>query len=322
MSQAAQIEYLRRRLAASTSLDELEHKLLSIAPRFHDAVRRRTMVGRRDDLGLRVVSLDMPYQGLAALSGSETFVALSQNAGPVRRRQTLAHECGHGLLRDVDRQALGLSREREDVICSRFARRVLMPPNQVKRHLRRYGFPADVGALHSFCGEFRVSVRAAIAALNEYGRQAGSAVLIAATYRPHEKRPREFDFRVDVCASDPELFVPRDRRLITMGLRDLSWWAVDAHPGSQRAGREDHVIFRARSEGARCWHGPAPWQARVYKAGAGHQLEGARSLVISLDRSEMKKMWGDPTRRARSFRPVPRIDGQIGLPAAGLTRAG
>lgn len=317
MSQDSRIEDLRRLFAGCSSLEDLEQAFLGVAPEFYNAVRRRTLIGRRDDLGLRVVSLDMPYQGLAALSGSNALVALSSNASSIRRRQTLAHECGHGLLRDVDRAALGLTREKEDILCSRFARLVLMPPDAIKGYLRRHGFPTDVNALRRFCGVFKVSVRAAIARLNEYGRQAGAVVLIAATYRPHEKRPRELGFRVDVCASHPELFVPRDRRLITMGLRDLSWWAEGARPGSHRCGRESHVVFRARAEGARSWHGPAAWEARVYKAAAGHQLESARSLLISLDRSELKKMWGDPTETSRSLRPIPRLAGQIDLTAAG-----
>ena len=292
---------------------DLERTFLAIAPEFHSAVRRRTLIGQREDLGLRVVSLDMPYQGLAALSGSDALVALSSKAGSIRRRQTLAHECGHGLLRDVDRTTLGLTREKEDILCSRFARLVLMPPDAMKGYLRRDGFPADIKALHRFCGAFKVSVRAAIARLNECGWQAGSVVLIAATYRAHEKRPKEFDFRVDVGASHPELFIPRDRRLISMGMGELSWWAEGAKPGSHRSGRENHVVFRARAGGARSWHGSAPWEARVYKAASGHQLESAMSLVISLDRSELKKMWGDPTETSRSLRAIPRIAGQIDL---------
>jgi len=206
------IEELRGELARSGSVDELERKLMAVALDFYYPVRRKRMVGRRTDLGLYVFSLSMPYQGLAVLGDSEAVVALKRGDS-IRRRQALAHECAHGLLRDVDRAALRLTREHEDRLCSRFARYVLMPKPLVKRYLSVHGFPSDLDALKTFCGYFKVSIRAAIAALNEHGGRAGSSVLIAATYRSHEKRPREYDFRVDVAASHPDFFVPRDRRL-------------------------------------------------------------------------------------------------------------
>ena len=99
----ARIEELRSQLAASPDVDKLEKKLLEVAPEFHQALRKQTLIGHREDLGLYVISLDMPYQGLAGLGGPETLVALKKGTNSVARRQTLAHECAHGLLRDVDR---------------------------------------------------------------------------------------------------------------------------------------------------------------------------------------------------------------------------
>jgi hypothetical protein len=300
-------------LAEAGSVKELEEMLLAIASEFHEPIRRRNTVGPREDLGLYVLKLKMPYQGLAAVSSSKTLVALNAASTSARRRQTLAHECAHGLLRDVDRIALKLTREKEDRLCSRFARTALMPTSRVTDYFDVHGFPADLESLHAFCREFSVSLRLGIAGLNEHGHRAGSAVLIAATFRCHEKRPEEYDFRVDAAASHPELFVPRDQRLVSVGLGDLSWWARGARPGLQRSGQERHVLFRARKNGVACWHGPARWTVKVHKAATGHQHPEARSLILALDRSELRPMRSDPTRRPTPLRPLRKLPGQTKL---------
>jgi Zn-dependent peptidase ImmA (M78 family) len=291
------VDELRSQLAASETVDELEQRLLTAAPRFHEALQRKTLVGRREDLGLRVISLDMPYQGLAGLGGQETLVALKEGINSVSRRQTLAHECAHGLLRDVDRPRLKLTREREDRLCTQFARLALMPKDRVESHLAAHGFPASVDSLEAFCGHFHVSLRAAIARLNEHGYKAGPTVLIAATFRAHEKRPGEFDFRVDAAASARRLFAPRDWRLNSMGLRELVRWAEREEPGVTRSGVEAHVLLRARQSQVQCWHGEAIWSARVFNAPSGHERPDARSLIAVLDGSHLKPLPTDPTRK-------------------------
>jgi hypothetical protein len=298
----AEIEALRARLARCKDKKELERVLIAAAPAFHPQVQRRTLIGRRNDLGVRVVSLEMPYLGLIGL-GEETVVALKYGADSIRRRQTLAHECAHSLLRDVDRPALGLSREEEDRLCSWFARRALMPGPRVSRYLAVHGFPADMTELRSFCDQFRVSLRAAIAALNEHGEKAGSTVFIAATHRAHEKRPNECAFRVDTAAAHPQLLIPRDRRLSSMGLADITRWAEEVGPGASKTGLAQHVLIRSRTPYPKCWHGPAAWSACVHRAAVGYGPD-ARSLVLILDRSRLAPMATDPTVRRGSLRQV------------------
>lgn len=306
----AQIEAIRRRLARCETVEQLREELLAAAPGFHRALRRRTMVGNRPDLGLRVVLLEMPYTGLAGLSkDADALVALSSEASSPVRRQTLAHECAHGLLRDVERRRLELDREEEDRLCTLFARRALMPPERFRGYLRANGFPADADALHALCGEFQVSLRTAIAALNELPDEAGSVVLIAATYRGHEMRPGEKEFRVDASASARDLFVPRDRRLTSMGLRGICWWARRAQIGDRHSGREEHVILRSRRSTMRTWHGAATWSARLYRAATEHYDPDARSLVVAIDRSKMRPMPIDPTQK---YSPLPRRDAPTG----------
>jgi hypothetical protein len=302
MSASQRVEALRLELSASETVEELERRLLAAAPRFHAALRRRTLIGRRHDLGLRVVSLEMPYQGLAGVTGAETLVALKAGGNPIRRRQTLAHECAHGLLRDVDRGRLELSREAEDKLCSRFARKALMPPRLVHGFLAAEGFPGDVDALRAFCSRFQVGLRPAIAALNEYGTAAGPVVLIAATYRGHEKRPGERAFRVDAAASSPTVFAPRDRRLASMGLWEAAEWGRHAPFGASRDGVAPHALFLARLPTKRCWHGKARWSARAVSAAAGHGSTEARSLVMTIDASELSHLATDPTRKPSLFR--------------------
>lgn len=291
------VDDLRSQLAECATLAELKRRLLRAAPEFHAALRRRTLIGRRADLGLRVVSLDMPYAGLAGISDSDTLVALKAHADSVIRRQTLAHECAHGLLRDVDRARLGLDREEEDRLCTVFARRALMPSERLEQYFARRGFPGTIDALRAFCKEFHVSIRSAIAELNEHGEAAGATVLLAATYRPHEKRRHEKEFRVDAAASAPDLFVARDRRLTSMGLREVCWWARRSSPGASRTGTEQHVLLRTRGTTMKALHGPASWSARVYNAATGHEVPDARSLILILDRAKLRPIPIDPTRK-------------------------
>jgi hypothetical protein len=189
----------------------------------------------------------------------------------------------------------------------------LMPKDRVERHLTVHGFPASVGALEGFCGDFIVSLRAAIAKLNEHGHRAGSMVLIAATFRSHEKRPGEFDFRVDAAASDPHIFAPRDWRLNSMGLRELVRWAEREEPGATRSGVEAHVLLRARHSQAKCWHGEALWSARVFNAASGHEQPNARSLIAVLDSSNLRPLRTDPTQKHTPLRVPSLHSEQISL---------
>jgi len=309
------VEELRRGLAESPTVAELERRLLAVAPAFHEALRRRTMIGERSDLGLHVLSLDMPFQGLAGVTDSDTFVVLKSSHDSIRRRQALAHECAHGLLRDIDRAALRLSREAEDRLCTRFARRALMPMPRVRRYLARHGFPGDVDSLREFCRSFRVTIRTGIAALNEHGERAAGTVLIAATYRAHEKRPLERAFRVDAAAAAPDLFVPRDRRLISMGLGGLARWAQDASPGADGEGKAPHAIFRSRRPFTPCVSGTAEWSARALSAAAGYEAPGLPSLIAVLHVSRLRGLATDPTRSQASVGAGEPHPGQVRLEA-------
>ena len=188
-----------------------------------------------------------------------------------------------------------------------------MPNDRVDAYIAAYGFPASVEALEAFCGDFVVPLRTAIATLNEHGRWAGPVVLVAATMRGHEKRPYEVDYRVDVAASHPRLFVPRDRRLISMGLGDMVRWAHQEDPGAMQSGVQEHVLLYARLTHIRCWHGRAMWSARVLNAASGYAQPDARSLIAVLDRSELKPLATDPTRKHAPLRAPSLHPEQISL---------
>lgn len=289
------IEELRSDLSRSQTVEELREQLLVLAPSFHEAIQKSQMLGQRDDLGMRVISLEMPYMGLAALGKSEPLVAVQKHRDHIRRRQTLAHECAHGLLRDVDRSRIGLDRRCEDRLCSEFARHALMPNDRVEEHLQQYGFPLDICGLQQFCRAFKVGFRPAIRALNEHAKEFCPVVLIAATYRSHRNRPHEFGFRIDAAASDPLLFAPPERRLSSIGLAGLARWALWAEPGSRLSLESDWVALRSRSKTVECWYGPANLEAKVIRC-EPRSSPKERGLLIALDRTSLGRMSWDPTK--------------------------
>jgi Zn-dependent peptidase ImmA (M78 family) len=139
-------------------------------------------------------------------------VRLKKNSTESRRRFSLAHELGHTLFyRDSGsgpRHQIGVlnTRERtaEERICNLFASALLMPSQQLRKHLGN--LPTDrpsqlLDRLEVTARHFRVSLPALFQRLRSIEIDGPSYLLVCLTSRPNPATRADTTLRVDTCVS-------------------------------------------------------------------------------------------------------------------------
>ena len=149
-------------------------------------------------------------EGLLIPEKGSYLVRLKQKSTESRRRFSLAHELGHTFFyRDTGkglRHQIGVlnMRERtaEERICNLFASALLMPSQQLRRHLRGLptGRPSQLlDRLESVAQTFRVSLPALIQRLRSTQVDAPGYVLVSLSSRPIPATGEAITLRVDTC---------------------------------------------------------------------------------------------------------------------------
>ena len=256
----------RTQLARAEGLDGVRRRLVLIADEMRGrAAGRRGLMGEWRALGVQVERARLAASGACSERGGRRLVLVAAGESPARQRFTAAHEVAHLLLglrtASSTGDGGGLGGRREERLCDEFASAYLIDRRALARHVRQEGPPCAPGAVLSLCSRFGVNVQPMLIALAEHLAQE-PVLLLASRYRAHPDRPQELDMRVDGAAGHRRLFVPRDKRLRTLGLRGLADWALTAPPLEERHG-QDRVTPRPRLAAAPVFAGPVRWHARV-----------------------------------------------------------
>jgi Zn-dependent peptidase ImmA (M78 family) len=292
----------RKRIGEAQDLATVTERLLREAPSFQADLSRRQLVGRRPDLGLRVRSLPGTYSGLTAPSANGQIVVLRSEDTTVNRRYALAHELAHQLLLKVDRRTITLTTQAEERLCEMFAEHALMPTQKVRSYLHAFGVPGSPDELQQFCRHFKVSINAAVRRLSAVMTPECTTTIFTATFRKRQQYAEETAYRVDRSTSNPQMLIPRHRRLASWGLHQLVEWATTATPGVLERDEESQVALRSRARGTASWVGPAKWTALAVDLPVASELTGY-GLVVVLDVSLLRPAKRDPTRRSGVPRP-------------------
>lgn len=285
----------KRTLAAAESIRDVRSTLSSCAPRFHDVLRRRMIVGPRPDLGIRLAK--MPGRaGFTSRAGESFFVSLGSGAQTGERRFTLAHELAHTLLDAVDGEKVALGRREQEELCDLFARRALAPPRRIHAYIDMEGFPGDLDGIYRFVRTFGISLRAGIVALDEFCPDPWPVAFIAASWRLHPRGDRIEGMRVDASAADRRLFFPRHCRVATLGFTELEEWVVDTEPGDLESGTDTGLRVPSRCRGVSAWAGASAWSARSHLLPGGKPADPARGLLVCVEVAQLRRT--APSRRS------------------------
>jgi hypothetical protein len=291
----------RKRIGEAQDLAAVTKHLLREAPSFQADLSRRRLVGSRPDLGLCVRSLPGTYSGLTAPGANGQIVVLSSEDTTVNRRYALAHELAHQLLLKVDRRTITLTAQAEERLCEMFAEHALMPTQKVCSYLRTCGVPGSPDELQQFCRHFKVSINAAVRRLSAVMMPGCPTAIFTATFRRRQQYAEETTYRVDRSASNPQMLIPRNRRLASWGLHRLVEWTTTATPGVVERDEESQIALRSRVRGTASWVGPAKWTVLAVDLPGASELTGY-GLVVVLDVSMLRPAKWDPTRRSSAPR--------------------
>lgn len=124
-------------------------------------------------LGVRVVVKDFSEElsGVLIRKGNASTIAVSASDGPLRRRFTVAHECGHLALGHqgeifIDKQVINrrdgnssLAIDDQEIEANQFAASLLMPRDEIVAHLDRLhqSYRLRAVLIELMAGTFRVS---------------------------------------------------------------------------------------------------------------------------------------------------------------------
>jgi hypothetical protein len=305
-----------RALSAASNLAEARRAIDAWAPRFHEALDAPLVAGPWPKLGLSLTRIP-GNGGFTARRGDSFFVGVGSEGGRVARF-TLAHELGHIVLNSCEHRALDIAAKDEEDLCDLFARRALVPPALIRRHLAREGTPSRLADVERFAARFRITLRASLVALDEFFPPQWPVAFVAASWRPHPRRREVVGLRVDASASDRRLFVPTDCRLSTLGYGELEAWALRAAVGARAEGADDAVRMRSGEAGVSGWWGRSQWVAQRHYAPGTRADEDARGALCQLDVGALAA--ATPKRRrmgAGQRGSVAKIPGQLHLSARG-----
>lgn len=126
-----------------------------------------------EHLGCRVAVKEFSddLSGVLVRKGDAVFIAVSSTDGPLRRRFTVAHECGHLALEHsgeifIDKQVINrrdgnssLAIDEQEIEANQFAASLLMPREEVVEHLNQLhqSYKLRQVLVELMAGRFRVS---------------------------------------------------------------------------------------------------------------------------------------------------------------------
>lgn len=233
--------------------------------------------------GVRVVRRDLgQVRGLLRRTAQGNVVAVNVAEHARTQRFTVAHELGHLLLADIDRETVGLSGPQEERLCEDFASHLLIPRDDLGWRLECSGDdPAELLSLSTF---YDVGISALLtAAANPLAEQ--EVVAFATSLRGHRKRPEEVAFRVHQIRCGPYL-MPAEIRVSSLGLTCLDH-RLQAHDGAVEIADSDVAVnLRLWTPGAPSRSGiatgPASWRARRLANGIA---------VVCLNTPALNRRW-------------------------------
>jgi hypothetical protein len=242
-------------------------------------------------LGVEVESRPMATSGLCVRGTRRVMVR--RRDPPRRKRYTVAHELAHLLLAHASEDAgLRLGWYEEERLCERFASNALIPGDELVDHLQTHPPAPALSWLKYAADRFHVSLSALTIALGEVRWSSGAAYLLA-RHVGHPKRPYEKDLRIASAAAPDHLWLPRHKRLRSLGLSQLARWALAEEPGAVRYERDELTTLPAgpaAPRGTAGWMGVVDSEAMV--------IAGAYRIVIALDVGELRPKQRRGPRRA------------------------
>lgn len=307
------LEAAARALSKASSLAEARRMVDVWAPQFHQALDRRITAGMHPSLGMEITGL--PGRGGVTARGSNSFFVGIGIDGKRERRFTLAHELAHVVLNATEHTTVDISREEEEKLCNLFARRALMPPAMIRKHLEQNGVPTDLADIKRFAAHFRVTLRASLVALDEFFPQEWPVAFVAASWRAHPRGDQVEGLRIDASAADRRIFFPTHCRLSTLGYSALEAWVLEAEVGAEARGRDLEVRARSRKVGVSAWEGTSEWVVQRHLAPATRAAADECGALCQVDIADFVPSKRKGRRGARlpetALRPVVEIPGQL-----------
>jgi len=228
-----------------------------------------------DRLGISVQEVSgFGSPGASASGPAGSRVWLRKEDDVRRRRFTVCHELAHLLLKAADWEA-ALPVPALERLCDDFASALLVDPAELKKRVRGR-FDWTPSAVLSLCKERRTSLTPVVIALQRAVPDSGVAVVMT-SLRPNPRTGDDRAYRVDAAAAG-KLFIPRNRRLSSVGLLALANWCDG--PARGEASGEDvevHLAMRRRTIGESAEAtGPVEWRATRLTQGVLVVLDTSR----------------------------------------------
>lgn len=252
-----------RRLAAAPGQEVLRAVLLSIAGETRARLADRgSLAARWRPVGVEVRAALLGASGGAAARRSRRTVLVARSEPSRRRAYTIAHEVAHLLLAEArPGAAWALGRAAEERLCEEYASHVLIDRVRLRKQLALHGAPSDPVDLIELCDRFGVNLQPMFPALRPFMLDA-SVALVASRMRGHPERTHEVAFRVDASVGHRRLFIPRHKRLRSLGLQSLAATARDMEQG-ERASGVDWAELPARRAAEAVALAEIPWRAML-----------------------------------------------------------
>jgi len=294
-------EQVRSHVAGSRTLSELRRRLLLQAERLGTQLivlkrvhaerlpyQRRRRLDEWKHLGVDVEASDMPSSGTSRFEGLQKLVLVRAEDLPQRQRFTVAHEIGHFFLSASSNQTPSMTHAQEEALCDEFASRLLLPPAELKKVLNTLGDLPSIDDLLALCRRFDVGIQPMLIALREF-LAAGQPIFLTASYRGHPLRSDVLEYRIDVVAHPPVLYVAKDQRLSSIGLVGVTEWAEN--PGAMKRG-----VGHSAALSLKLWDrdqhrsglaiGSAEWQVT--------RLANTGMLLVRIAPVDLKIKWAKP----------------------------
>jgi hypothetical protein len=216
------------------------------------------------NMGVDVHEVAMVGRGSCSISDPARIVYVNRADSVMVQRFTVAHEVAHLLLEGRLAEAGMQGLRAEERLCDRFAAATLVPRPELIAMLDGLGYPPPPEDILRLCSHFRVNVRPMLFAVGELVADTDSYLLLA-RLRGHRARPAELAFRVEASAGARHVYLPREQRLASMGLRRLAAAAEGASHGDLISGSDPEVCVELRKlpgdrPSASVW-GPVDWRA-------------------------------------------------------------
>lgn len=230
-------------------------------------------------VGVDPVSATISSHGAAFSRGGRLRVIVKSKQSILRQRYTVAHEIGHVLLRQMMEQnfELKLPRKLEEELCDEFAAQVLVPDDALKKLMEECRSAPTARDLLKWCTKLQVNIQPMLIAARKHWRWGGAVLAYCENYA---KAGSEETLRFVGFVADEKLFLPRHKRVASVGLLDVSaWFAESDEPYA--SGRQDDVRLPlyARDMHTRTGQaqGSVEWSAMRMKERADQG--GSRALI-------------------------------------------